>query len=143
MALTTLRAAIARVVSDGFEEGLLFGMPSWYVPLRRYPDTYNGKPLLFVSLASQKQYMALYLTFLYQDPKALAAFEAGFRRSGKKLDMGKSCVRFRSFDELPLDVITRAIAPVTVDAFVRQHEQSRASAKPKPEPKLKPKPKKI
>jgi hypothetical protein len=140
------RAAIARVrevvnanLPAGFEEGVQYGMISWYIPLSRFPDTYNSQPLAIASLASQKRYMALYLMSVYGDPELAAWFRGAFAKAGKKLDMGKSCVRFTSIDALPLEVIGEAIRRVPVDAFLAQYENARASAKhAKPAMKAKP-----
>jgi hypothetical protein len=130
------RDAIARVrevvnanLPTGFAEGVQYGMISWYVPRSRFPDTYNGQPLAIASLASQKNYMALYLMSAYGDPGLAAWFRDAFAKAGKKLDMGKSCVRFKSIDALPLDVIGETIRRVSVDAFLAQYENVRASSK--------------
>lgn len=133
---TGRRDAIARVrevvnanLPAGFEEGVQDGMISWYVPLSRFPDTYNGQPLAIASLASQKSYMALYLMSVYGDPGLATWFRAAFAKAGKKLDMGRSCVRFRSIDALPLEVIGETIRRVPVDAFLAQYEDARAGSK--------------
>jgi uncharacterized protein YdhG (YjbR/CyaY superfamily) len=125
------RAAIARVrevilenLPDGFEETMQYGMPSYVVPLERYPVTYNGRPLAIASLASQKKYMSLYLMGVYGERDG--RFREEYAKTGKKLDMGKSCVRFRSVDDLPLDLIGRTIASTSVDEFVRAYEDSRS-----------------
>jgi hypothetical protein len=141
------RAAIARVrdvvnanLPAGFEEGMLFGMIGWYVPLARFPETYNGQPLGVAALASQKQHMALYLSGVYGNPEIDRWFRDAWSAAGKKLDMGKSCVRFKSLDALALDVVGQTIARVSVDDLLRQYEDARTSsarAKPKPAAKAK------
>lgn len=138
------RAAIAKVrdvvnanLPAGYEEGMQYGMIGWYVPLARYPETYNGQPLGIASLASQKGYMALYLIGVYGDPDLAAWFRRAFAAAGKKLDMGKSCVRFKSLDALPLDVIGETIRRVPVERFLAQYEDARSSAK-RSKPKAKP-----
>ena len=130
------RAAIAQVrdvvnthLPAGYEEGVQYGMISWYVPLSRFPETYNGQPLALASLASQKSHMALYLMSVYGHPALAAWFRGAFAKAGKKLDMGKSCVRFKSIDALPLDVIGETIRRVPVDAFLGYYEDARASSK--------------
>jgi hypothetical protein len=132
------RTAIARVreivnanLPVGFEEGMQYGMMCWYVPLSRYPDTYNGQALGLVALGSQKNYMALYLSSVYGDPALEKWFRAAFANAGKKLDMGKSCVRFKSLDALPLDVIGETIGKVPLETFIERYEAVRAkTAKP-------------
>lgn len=123
------RDAIARVrdvvnanLPAGYAEGMQYGMIGWYVPLARYPHTYNGQPLGVAALASQKNHMALYLTSVYGDPALERWFRDAFARTGKKLDMGKSCVRFKRLDALPLDVIGETIAKVPVEAFLARYE---------------------
>jgi uncharacterized protein DUF1801 len=128
-AITRVRETINAALPRGFEEGMQYGMISWYVPLVRYPDTYNGQPLVIASLASQKGYMALYLISVYSDPALDRWFRAAYAASGKKLDMGKSCVRFASVDALPLDVIGEAIAKVDLDAFIARSEAVRGTPK--------------
>lgn len=123
--MAALRQLILRRLPAGFEEGMEYGMISYVVPLSRYPETYNGKPLMLAALASQKQYMALYLMSVYGDAETERWFAEGFRRAGKRLDMGKSCVRFRALEALPLDVIGEAIARVSVAEYIAGYERVR------------------
>jgi uncharacterized protein YdhG (YjbR/CyaY superfamily) len=117
-ALERVRAAILRGLPEGYEEVMNWGMITYQVPLETYPDTYNGRPLMFAALASQKHHMALYLTSVYADPESAEAFAEEYRASGKRLDMGKSCVRFRGLDDLPLDLVERTIGAVSVEDFI-------------------------
>jgi hypothetical protein len=130
-AIARVRAVVRDNLPPGFEEGMQYGMISWFVPLSRLAETYNGQPLALASLASQKQSMSLYLMGLYGDPDERARFEAAYRAAGKKLDMGKSCLRFRKVEDLPLDVIGDAISRIGVDRFVEHYEQSRAATRKK------------
>lgn len=127
-------AAVRRVILDnlqpGFEEVFSYGMIVYVVPLARYPDTYNGEPFMMAALASQKKHMAVYLMPVYMDPVRAARFTEEYRATGKKLDMGKSCVRFKKLDDLPLPLIGRVIAETTVDALIAEAEAVR-SAPPK------------
>jgi hypothetical protein len=108
----------------GFDEGMQYGMIGYYVPLTRYPETYNGQPLGVAGLASQKRHIALYLMGLYTDHDA-AWFRERWTASGKKLDMGKSCIRFRTLDDVPLDVVGAAIARTSVADFIAAYERRR------------------
>ena len=128
-AVAAVRDVVRRNLPDGFEEGMQFGMIAWYVPLARFPDTYNGHPLGFVGLASQKNYMSLYLNSVYGDPKTEAWFKARYAASGKELNMGKSCLRFRHVEDLPLDVIGETVARVRLDDFVAHYEDARGSSR--------------
>ena len=117
-ALKKVRATVNANLPDGFVETIQFGMISWVVPFAILPDTYNKQPLPLVSLASQKSYMALYLMAVYGEPKLAALFAKAYKASGKRLDMGKSCVRFKTLADLPLDVIGETIGKVSLEKFV-------------------------
>jgi hypothetical protein len=106
-----------------------WGMIAYEVPLRRYPDTYNKKPLLYVGLASQQRYMVVYLNSVYTSPESAAEFERAYRATGKRYDMGKSCVRFRSLDDLPLDLIGETVAATSVDEFIAEAETASAASR--------------
>ena len=128
-AVAAVREVVRRNLPEGFEEGMQFGMIAWYVPLERFPDTYNGQPLGLVGLASQKNYMSLYLNSVYGDPKTEAWFKARYAASGKKLDMGKSCLRFRTVDDVALDVVGETVARVRIDDFLAHYEDARGSSR--------------
>ncbi len=110
---------------DGYEEGIAHGMIVWSVPLATYPDTYNGEPLMYAALASQKRHMSIYLMGVYGDDALREGFIAGYRATGKRLDMGKSCVRFTRLTDLPLDVIGSAVAALPADVYVAMAETAR------------------
>ena len=126
-ALTAIRDTINANLDDGFAEGMEYGMVTWGVPLERYPTTYNGKPLGVVSLASQKNHMALYLMCLYADDGLEEWFRQQYVDRQMKLDMGKSCVRFKSLDEVPLDVLAELLRRVTPEQHIARYEESRAA----------------
>lgn len=130
-AIARVRGEILRNLPKGYAETVDFGMLAYVVPLERCPETYNGHPLMVAALASQKQYMAVYLMCVYGSPKAEKWFKDEYKKSGKRLDMGKSCVRFRTLDDLPLDLIGRAVARVPVDELVRIYEESRKKPRKK------------
>ena len=121
--ITTVRNLILENLPTGYEEMMLYGMISYVIPLERYPNTYNKKPLTLVSLASQKNYMALYLMNVYGDGEE--EFKKNYIATGKKLDMGKSCVRFKSLDDLPLRMIGKTITRTSVAQFIERYEKSR------------------
>lgn len=131
-AISKLRALLRRRVPKGYRESMIWGAITWSVPLEKLPDTYNGQPLCYVALASQKNYNSLYLMSAYGDPSEKRKLEAGFRKAGKKLDMGKSCVRFRTLDDLPLDLIGDIVAGVTPETYIAAYTKARgATAKKK------------
>jgi uncharacterized protein YdhG (YjbR/CyaY superfamily) len=127
-ALSKVRDVIVRNLPKGYEEGVGWGMISYTLPLARHADTYNGQPLCYAALASQKDHLSVYLTGAYADPAVVKSIKDGFKKAGKKLDMGKSCIRFRAADDLPLDVIGKAVAAIPPDAFIKQYENARARA---------------
>jgi hypothetical protein len=124
--IDAVRAVVLANLPAGYDESFRWGMLSYEIPLHRYPDTYNGKPLMYAALAAQKRYSSLYLTSVYSDPGKLERFVEAYRATGKRLDMGKSCVRFRTLDDLPLDVVADAIRATSVAEFVAAYEASRS-----------------
>jgi hypothetical protein len=123
-AIEAVRQTILANLPDGYEEAINWGMIVYQVPLARYPNTYNGQPLAYAALASQKNHMAVYLTGIYADDEIRQAFEAAYRATGKRYDVGKSCVRFRKLDDLPLALIGESVARFGVDAFIAQVEKA-------------------
>lgn len=121
--LEVVRANLPR----GYDESMAWGMITWSIPLARYPDTYNRQPLAYASLAAQKNHYALYLNCLYADADANAWFGEAFAAAGKRLDMGKSCLRFKRLEDLPLDVVGQAIARTTPDEYIAMYERSRGA----------------
>lgn len=117
-AIERVRKVILENLPTGYEETMNWGMITYQVPLTVYPDTYNKKPLMYAALASQKNHMAVYLTGIYMDDDARLRFEADYKASGKRFDVGKSCVRFRKLDDLPLPLIAESIAATPIDDFV-------------------------
>lgn len=127
--IASVRDVIRRNLPEGYRERVNWGMISYEIPLERYPDTYNGQPLSYAALAAQKNYYALYLTGVYQDAPLAQRLQTEFDKAGKKLDMGKSCVRFKKLDDLPLDVIGKFIAGTSPEQFIATYEQSRHATK--------------
>lgn len=122
-AIQIVRQIIRENLPDGFEESMNWGMISYQVPLKVYPDTYNGQPLMYAALASQKNHMAVYLTGIYMDKDALKEFEKAYQAKGKHYDVGKSCVRFRKLDDLPLSLIGEAVAGMSMEEFIRRMKE--------------------
>lgn len=123
-ALEAVRDTILENLPAGYEEAMNWGMIAYQVPLERYPDTYNGQPLMVAALASQKNHMAVYLTGIYMSEASREAFEAAYRATGKRFDVGKSCVRFRALEDLPLDLIGETIASVPVERLIERVEEA-------------------
>jgi len=128
-AVEAVRDVILENLPAGYQEVMNWGMITYEVPLETHPDTYNGKPLMYAALASQKNHMAVYLTGVYMDDQARAEFEEAYGATGKRYDVGKSCVRFRKLDDLPLPLIGESIASLEVEEFVRRGEKARSARK--------------
>lgn len=108
----------------GYVRMIDFGMPHWVIPLDAYGETYNGHPLSVAALAAQKNYTSLYLHSVYASTEETATFQSDWAASGKKLNMGKSCVRFKKFDDLAVDAITGTLSRTTPDVLIALHEQA-------------------
>ena len=128
-AVSAVRDVVNRNLPPGYEEGMAYGMIAWWVPLETFPDTYNGQPLGLAGLASRKNYISLYLNTVYGSPDEEAWFKDRYAASGKQLNMGKSCVRFRHLDDLPLDVIGETIARAKLDRTLRTYAVARGSSR--------------
>lgn len=126
-AISTIRDVINEHLPEGYVEQMDWGMVSWVVPLDTKPDTYNGKPLCYSALASQKKHMAVYLMGMYTDGPELEWFRDQYAERDIKLDMGKSCVRFKQLDDVPLDVLGEAIGKIEVNEFIARYEASRGA----------------
>jgi len=113
-----IRDLVRRNLPKGYEETVSGRMIAWVVPLRRYPDTYNGQPLWYAALGSGKSYLSLHLMTVYAHAPLAERLRAGFKAAGKKLDMGKACIHFQSADDLALDTIAEIVASVPLEKYV-------------------------
>jgi len=131
-ALGAVRDVILASLDAGYEEGIQYGMIGYFVPHRVFPAGYHcdpRQPLPFAALASQKGHMSLYLMALYGDPDEAAWFTAAWARTGKKLDMGKSCVRFKKLDDLPIALVGEAVARLPAARYVARYSEALAASK--------------
>jgi len=119
-----VRETILEHLPEGFVERMNWGMISYEVPVETFPDTYNGQPLMYAALASQKNHMAVYLTTVYADGEIDDWFRERYEATGKKLDMGKSCVRFKNLEQLPVELIGDVIGRTTLDEFLERYGES-------------------
>lgn len=120
-AIEAVRATILKNLPEGYEECMQYGMICYVVPLKLFPDGYlldKKTPIPYVALGAQKNHMAVYLTCVYGSEEMTRWFTAAYKKTGKRLDMGKSCVRFKKLDDLPLEVIGEAIAKVPVQTYI-------------------------
>jgi len=126
-AIETLRKTILKNIDKPFEEGIQYGMVGYYVPHSVFPQGYHcdpKQPLPFASIASQKNHIGLYLFCVYMDEDLQAWFVDAWKKTGKKLDMGKSCVRAKSLDDIPLDVIAALFKRVKAKAFIAKYQDT-------------------
>ena len=142
--LETVRRVVLANLDRGFEEGMQYGMIGWFVPHRLFPAGYHcdpTQPLPMGGLAAQKNAFSLYLMPLYGDTKLLAWFTSAWQKTGKKLDMGKACIRFKKADDLALDVIAATLQKLSMQGYVDAYVASRSGAAPaKGKPKAAKKP---
>jgi hypothetical protein len=120
--VSAVRNLVNRHLPPGYVEAMAWGMICWGIPLARYPDTYNQQPLGYVALAAQRNAYSLYLMSVYADSADAATLRAAYARAGKKLDMGKCCLRFKSLDGLLFDDIGRLIAGTSVEEYIARYE---------------------
>ncbi len=122
-----VREVVTANLPEGYAESMGWGMIGYSVPLERYPDTYNGQPLSYLGIAAQKRHYAVYLSGVYSD----SDLEAKLRKrwappSGRKIDLGKSCLRFPKLDDVDLPLLGEVVAAVPVDRFIEVYEAARA-----------------
>lgn len=132
-AISKLRAVILENLPEGFKETINYGMIGYVVPLSLYPPGYHctpNQPLPFLSLASQKNFVALYHMGMYASPELLDWFVAEYPKYVKtKLDMGKSCIRFKKMDQIPYELIGQLAAKLSPEAWVEIYEEQLAASR--------------
>lgn len=125
-AMKKLYETISKNLPAGFSEGLSYGMMGWDVPLETYPQGYHctpGSPLPFLGMASQKNFVAFYHMGIYSDPELHDWFVAEYpKHSKRKLDMGKSCIRFKKMDDIPYDLIAELVQKMTPQQWIALYE---------------------
>lgn len=123
-----LREVILKNLPKGFEETINYGMPGYVVPRSIYPSGYHcdtSLPLPFMSIASQKNFVAVYHMGVYADENLYSWFTEEFPKySKRKLDMGKSCIRFKNIEHIPYELIGQLASKMTVDDWIKFYEQS-------------------
>jgi len=134
-ALEAVRKVIRKNLDKQYAEGMQYGMIGYFVPHKVFPPGYHcdpSQPLPFAGIASQKNHMTLYLGFIYGNPDQEAWFRKEWAKTGKKLDMGKACIRFKKLEDLPLELVGEAIARVPAKDYIAYYEATReAHAKSK------------
>lgn len=119
------RAFVRKHISPGYAEFMNWGVINWGIPLEVFSDTYNGQPLCYVGLGAQKNYNSLYLMGAYDGSDSTARLAAAFKKAGKRFDMGKCCLRFKSLDDLELTSVAREIAKATPDKYLDYYRRTK------------------
>lgn len=120
-----VRELVVKNLPKGYKEEVGYGSICYVIPLDDYPETYNGQPLSYAAIAAQKNHYAIYLLSAYMDPKQTEALKAAFAKAGKKLDMGKSCLRFKKLEDIPMDAVAKVIAGTPPKKFIELYEKNR------------------
>jgi uncharacterized protein DUF1801 len=123
--MARVRSVILKNLPAGYKETICKGMIVYEVPLACYPDTYNGYALWYAALGANKNSLSLHLMNVYGSPTLARKLQQGFRAAGKKLDMGKACIRFRSAEDLALDVVGDLVASTPMKTFVEAAKAAR------------------
>jgi hypothetical protein len=134
-AMSAVRNVILKNLDKDYEEGMLYGMIGYFVPHRIFPAGYHcdpTKPLLFIALASQKNHMALYLSGIYGSPEEAKWFQSAWAKTGNKIDVGKSCVRFKKVEDLALEVLGESVKRIPAKVYLNRYQDLRAAHKPTP-----------
>ena len=124
--IEVVRKVILQNLDSDFEEGIQYGMIGYYVPHRIYPAGYHcdpKQPLPFAGLASQKNYCSLYLMCTYGSQELMKWFQAEWKKSGKRLDIGKSCIRFKKADDVALDVVAALLRRVPAKKYIEVFQE--------------------
>jgi Domain of unknown function (DU1801) len=124
MVIAKVRAVIRKKLPKGYVEAMNWGMLSYEIPLSTYPDTYNKQPYAYVALAAQKNNYAIYMMNVYAHPPLIEAVKAWYATRGKRLDMGKCCLRFKRLEDIPLDLVGDIIAATPVDEMIAIMERT-------------------
>lgn len=130
-AVSAVRKTILANLDKDYTEGIQYGMIGYFVPHSVYPPGYHcdpKQPLPFASIASQKNHIGIYLFCLYNDASEMAEFTRAWKATGKKLDMGKSCIRFRNIEDVPLEVVGNAIRRMPAKKFIEIYERNKPAA---------------
>ncbi|HEY8205878.1 MAG TPA: DUF1801 domain-containing protein [Myxococcaceae bacterium] len=132
-AVAAVRKVIRANLDGGYAEGMQYGVIGYYIPLSAFPAGYNGdpkQPLPFAALASQKNHLSLYLMGIYGSAPEARWFKEAWAKTGKKLDMGKSCIRFKRVEDVPLEVIGEAIRRCPAKTYIQWYQEIKTRSRP-------------
>jgi uncharacterized protein YdhG (YjbR/CyaY superfamily) len=120
--IAAVRKLVKARLPKGYVESMNWGMLAYEIPLKRYPDTYNKQPIMYLALAAQKNNYALYTTNVHGNAVLTKKLVDAYKAAGRKLDMGKGCLRFKTLEELPMEVIGEIVAATSVEERIAQVE---------------------
>jgi predicted aldo/keto reductase-like oxidoreductase len=123
--IENIRKIILERIPKGFVEEMQYGMICYNIPIEKYPNTYNKKALTIAAIASQKNYISLYLMGIYADKEMEKWFKGEMNQSNKKMKMGKSCINFKKIEDLDLELIKKVIEKITPEKYIQMYEKSR------------------
>ena len=123
--ISTVREVMKKSIPNGFVEGMGWGMIMYSIPLEKYSNTYNKQPLMYAALASNKNFVTLHMMSAYAPGTHKTRLEAAFKAAGKKLDMGKACIHFKSADDIPLEAIGELLSEIPPRKWIEIYESSR------------------
>lgn len=132
-AISRVRSVVRKHLPAGYKEVMCLGMITYEVPLKVYPDTYNGKALWYVAIGAQKNYLTLYLMNAYSTAALTRKLRDGFKAAGKKLDMGKACIRFKAADDLALETVGEVVGSTSLEEFVATAKAARRGSTSSPQ----------
>ncbi len=127
--VSTVREVVLKNLPEGYEEVMDFGMIAYVVPLSVVPKTYNGHPLMYAAIASEKNYVSVHLMNIYASQETQKWFVDSYKATGKRMNMGKSCVRFKKLEDLPLELIGEAVGKTPLEDWIAVYEASRRPRK--------------
>ena len=127
--ISEIRDMMIKNLPEGYQENMNWGMICYEVSLSVLSDTYNGQSLMYAALAAQKNYYSVYLMNVYGDPKKEKELKESFERTGKKLNMGKSCLRFRKLEDIPMDIIGETVASTSMADYISSYRATRGNNK--------------
>jgi len=119
------RSLVHKHISKGYAEFMNWGVINWGIPLEQFPDTYNGQPLCYVGLGAKKNYNSFYLMSAYDGSNGAKLLAGAFKKAGKRLDMGKCCLRFKTLDDLELTSVAKLIAMSTPKDYIAYYKRTR------------------
>jgi len=125
LVVSTVRDLIRDNISDGFEETMAWGFPTFQVPLDRFADAVDGRPLVYAAIDAEKRRFGLYLTALYNDSPAELDVRARWRSPSRRMvDLGAGVMHFRALKDLDLDLIAEVVGAMTVDEFITSYHRT-------------------